>query len=197
MDWILSHIPLVIALATFIGGWVSQQRKKSAEAKQQPEREIKRTTGTLPPPLKPADVADDPVRRIQEEIRRTIRERSRPAPREVNRPLAQSRPVSPAAKPRSAPLARRPAAPQINVPPKSLVSSPAPRDWEAENARLTDARRRESRKVDQAAVQTANAAQAAGTDGDNLWRNELRNPASVRKALILREVLGPPVSMRR
>ena len=201
IDWILGHLPLVIALATFFAGWLAQQRKKSVEADLDPRAQgSQRSSQTLPPPLKPTVPADDQIRRIQEEIRRKIQERT--AGGEAGQTLSPFRTATPTAppvvKPRSAPQPSRPVvSPKRYVQPKSLVPASTSDERETENLRRSEERRRETRKTDQAAVQVANAAQAAGTDGSNFWTNELRNPANLRKALVLREVLGPPVSMRR
>lgn len=75
---------------------------------------------------------------------------------------------------------------------------PAPLSSEvlaAEMSRL-EQRRREAKKVSQAEIQDRNASAAAGTDGQNVWTSELRDPVQLRRAFILSEILARPVSLR-
>jgi predicted nucleic acid-binding Zn ribbon protein len=53
------------------------------------------------------------------------------------------------------------------------------------------------------ATAAARAAEISWTDstrtasGPSAWRNDLRSPADLRRAIVLRELLGPPLALRR
>lgn len=200
IEWISEHLQFVITVAILFAGWVAQRLQKGTEEEGgSGEDSARKTAQPGPPSQQPAVPVDEQVRRIQEEIRRKIQERAgggRPPATPVPRPITP--PPVPVAMPRSEPVLRVPTEPyQPTIQPPRLLPRVASltEEQEAELRRL-EARRREVRKVEHAAIQSANAAKAAGTEEKNPWASELRDPSSLRRALVLREILGPPVSMR-
>lgn len=201
MDWILSHLGLVATLVIFFIGWLSQLRQNAAKTDKGAPR--RRTISQPTRPVAADSPVEDQVRRIQEEIRRKILERTGqatpPKPATAQPPALPRTSVTPP----SRPMPRRtvPAEPVRKTVPvaPALQKTPSapPKENYMEEQRRSEERRRESRKIDQASIQSANAMQASANEGPNPWSAELRDPNSLRRALVLREVLGPPVSMRR
>lgn len=203
MDWILSHLGLVATLVIFFMGWLSQRRQtatKSEEAslrRRQPNQPVRPVASDSP--------AEDQIRRIQEEIRRKIQERAGTAT--PPRTTAAEPPVLPktSALPKSRPTPQRtvPVQPVRRSATVSREQPEAPSAWateqDREEQRRVGERRREERKSDPTATgrPPANTASIPASDEVNSWAAQLRDLNSVRRALVLREVLGPPVSMRR
>jgi len=138
---------------------------------------LKKRQATAAPP---AVDESERTRRVQEEVRRKIAERRAAIP-----------PIDPFGGPSRRVV--KPALAPVPVP-------PAPRDdsevlerqrWLAEQASVLDAASRRS---------AAGVAQAALTTPLPVivspWLAELREPASFRRAILLREILGPPVGLR-
>jgi hypothetical protein len=46
------------------------------------------------------------------------------------------------------------------------------------------------------AAETSWTAATRTASGPSAWRNELRSPADLRRAIVLRELLGPPLALR-
>jgi hypothetical protein len=164
--------------------------------------------------------ADERVRRIQEEIRRKIAERrgqpvSPPLPvpeLDPFRPVFQETTQADLPTKRSEPVAVPPpmpaAAQRERAEAKAYDDSAAlerQRKLEEQMAQL-EQRRREARQAAQLASQSggqaaANAAyDAVAPDVPGLsarhLQHELRNPKALRRAMVLKEVLGTPVALR-
>ncbi len=155
------------------------------------------------------------VRRIQEEIRRKIAERrgqAAPAsaeapplpPRLPVRPVFEEQPLPPTWSPPPAPPSFPPP-----LSPSSYDDSAAlerQRRLEEQMAEL-EAKRRETRHAAQALAESGempadkhgtshpDTAIAGGLSTGSLPA-ELRNPRALRRAMVMREVLGPPVALR-
>lgn len=138
-----------------------------------------------------ADAAEDEAartRRVQAEVRRRIAERRSappPAPPPFDGGEIPPEPVMEApieAAPGRVAIERRPTAP--------------PGGWDADLATVA-ANQRAAMVVPRGSSAETAAAQTAELNGRAaLWLAELRNPATVRRAVLLREILGPPIGLR-
>lgn len=188
MDWIFDHLQIVIAVAGAIAWWLNQRRQGQAEGEE----------------ASPPETAfDDPelaerTRKIREEIQRKIAERARGYPTE--------QPTLPIEVPDEPPLVREvvvtPASP---MPRRSRTALETQRQAEILEEQATLAERlREAEQMKLAAQKRARY-EASITDRSDVERSlsrttvldDLRDPAALRRAFILREVLGPPVALRR
>lgn len=198
MNWILEHLQLVIVIAGAVAAMINK-RKKGALEDEDPSSTV---TG-----------ADDQTRRIQEEVRRKIAERRgqtvpepvAPPPlrqdQEFVPPVIAPRPVareiSPSLRDRlEAKLAQARAREEAAARTRSLALQEQTRRLESDEAAAmqmeNEARRREvlaGRTAESAAVTTAANVRA-------VWLNQLRQPQQVRQAIVLREILGPPVGLQ-
>ena len=223
MDWILSHLQLILAIAGAIAYWLNARNKeKSGEPADydgdglpdnQPQsgRALREQDPTL--------LHDENTRRIQEEIRRKIAERQgggavRPA-------------VSPATLAPAAPVARETSAERMPTTPipvarrRELAPSPYAMDESrratvereaaavlenqrvlAEQLAALKLRRAEAGSTARSLREGTDELTAAGAAGlreaseEVSLLSELRNARSLRKAIVLREVLGTPVGLR-
>jgi hypothetical protein len=183
MDWILDHFQILIGVAGVVAYWINQLRKNAAARSEE---------GQQRNPLGELAEADERTRRIQEEIRRKIAERRAGAPAAPAQPLR-----SPAAAP----------APVVSVrSDESAAPAYQPEKWmdetvlERQRALAAQLAALEASRA--AAVREAQAARtpapvvAAAPSGELSLLQELRTARSLRKAIVLREVLGPPVALR-
>lgn len=155
------------------------------------------------------------VRRIQEEIRRKIAERRGQAssapvevpplpPRLPGRPVFQEEPLPPTWRPEPP----RPAAPPPLTPSPYDDSEALERQrrLEEQMAEL-EQKRREAKRAAQAFAESGETPESAHeasrghetSPGAHTARGltaELRNPQALRRAMVMREVLGPPVALR-
>jgi hypothetical protein len=226
MDWILDNLQLILAIAGAIAYWLNARKKEQAgepadydgdgEPDTQPQdaRSLREQDPTL--------LHDENTRRIQEEIRRKIAERQSGGPVGAGRPTVQpaampspaAREVAPAPNPPPVPVgpavARRR---EIEGSPYAMEETRrAAEEREAavlasqrelaEQLAALKQRRAESgrsarslRESQETALATAVAGQAR-TGDDTSWLSDLRNARSLRKAVVLREVLGTPVGLR-
>lgn len=188
MNWILDHFQLVIAAAGGVAWWLKQHRQAQAGAE-------------APPPHQEATFADpalaERTRKIREEIQRKIEQRARGYASERPRPPRRepAPPPLPGQETVVTPAMLRRAATQVEAPGQTGVppqpAAPAEQLRQADEMKPSSARRVrfETDIADQART-------AAGTEGGTLG-DDLRDPVTLRRAFILREVLGPPVALRR
>ncbi len=215
MKWIFDHFQLVLAIAGGIAYWLTQRREAAAaqEAKENPQ------------PASMAE-ADDETRaeQVREEIRRKIA--ARRAGTALPEPVAAERlptesvqeperrfELPPVLRPRPAvgptdtfggpmipALRRREEAPQAEVSPMAVSTETLEASLERQEQlavklqELADQRALAERRAAAVAVTQAAVARHA-LAGDEL-RRDLRDPRSLRRAMILREVLGTPVGLR-
>lgn len=185
MDWVFDNIQVLLAVAGVIAYWINQLRKKSADEQ-------------APPPPEPT--FEDPklaerTRRIREEIQRKIQQRARG---EASAPAPVAREEPPHYEEReeyeappvlvSTPVSRVEARRQAEILEEQMTLQERLR--EAEAMRAASRRRTE---FEQATADLGKEARAAARA--SLLR-DLRDPAELRRAFILKEVLGPPVSLR-
>ena len=186
MDWILDNIRLVVIVGGAIAYWLNQRRKaKEAEL-------ASRTQMPAPPQAQGGDETER-IRRIQEEIRRKILERTDG--------LAHP-PLPMVQVPQPPPLAR-PQPKQAAY--MSLEESRAESDkvileqqeqLATKLRELEEKRREHMSRAETFAEKTAETMGAAKTAVRGSILADLRNPVSVRRAIVLREVLGTPVGLR-
>jgi hypothetical protein len=214
MNWILEHLQFVLAIVAGIAYWLNQQRAAAAE---KTEAERDKT-------VQPASMAeaDDAMRaeHVREAIRRKIATRREGVPEAARAernvvedtpqrkfelpPLMRPRPVSPL-DPFGGPS--RPAVRRAELEPVRPVELPRILSNETLEASLerqkqlaaklqeyADQRMLVERRAAAITVNQAAVAQRA-LAGEEL-RRDLRGPRSLRRAMILREVLGTPVGLR-
>ncbi len=196
MDWVLEHLQIVIAIAVVIAAAVQKWRQARTQSGAEP-----------PAQTDPEEAAR--TRRIQEDIRRRILERrglapatppvaddERPAFPETTAPVFEDREQAfPSAPPMIEEV--RP----LVVPPPVLVamaSAPAADDSsEAKRQRELVQRLRELELASsrRAALTAVAAAPVPAVAGGGL-RALLRSPAGLRQAVMLREIVDPPLGLR-
>ncbi|HSI08789.1 MAG: hypothetical protein ACAH89_11645 [Rariglobus sp.] len=206
MDWILDHIQIIIAVAGAIAYWLNARSKQKAgeaadydgdgepdtlaggggRAMREGEREMEQAEAT---------------RRIQEEIRRKIAERAGNAGSSGGRP-AHSLPTPP-----PMPVHRRESEVAREVR-REETERDAAAVLERQRALMDQLAALKARKaaegvetkaiwnVDTSAATPVRARAQAGSGEDVSLLAELRNARSLKKAIVLREVLGTPVGLR-
>jgi hypothetical protein len=200
MDLILDNLQLLLVIAGSVAYWLNQRRReKSGESADYDEDGIPENRPTVAPN---ADAMEEEVRtrRIQEEIRRKIEER---------RSGGASAPVPPPLR-EEAPAYEVPSEPdwREEVAPRSAPQPPALDDGVLGRQRalqeqleaLVERRRAAlaAARNDSPVTASATSAMAVGTapPKSGALLRDLRNPESIRRAIILREVLGPPLALR-
>lgn len=178
MRWILDNLQVVIAVAAALAYWLNQ-RKQAAAEEEQPG------AGQADDPFR--EQAADPVeaertRRIQDEIRRKIAERAGGAP--VNLPPVMPPPLFQP----EPPPARTAALAAASAQEAALQRQ---RDLD-EQLRAVQASRRATQRREVIAQASSRAPSAART----ALLGDLKGADNLRRAMVLREVLGPPVGLR-
>jgi hypothetical protein len=200
MEWVLDHLQIIIAVAAAIAYWLNQRRQGHAD-----------DTGDMPTQMPPRDFNADPeeearTRRIQDEIRRKIAERAAGGPINVPPPAAEPPPLfrteSPAPRPVATPLPQREftreaVPPPVLTPPTFQANAGAILERQRELAEQLEALASTRRIVERKAaaiVAHAKAQEPSPIRGELM--HELRGAHNLRRAMVLREVLGPPVGLR-
>jgi hypothetical protein len=184
VEWLLGNRELLVVLfaaAVWLLNRIGAAHKKNA---------------ARPGPVQPADGEAERTRRVQEEVRRRIAERRAPA----QSGAAPAAPVEPDS-------FEPPRIGEEAAPPDAVA---APED--AEEAILARQRSLESQLMaleagKAAALAQARAAAAAPRPGSrgpagspaaaHALLADLQDPSAVRRAVVLREILGAPVGLRR
>jgi hypothetical protein len=186
MDWIFDHLQLVFVVGGAIA-WSLNQRKQAQAGDE------------APPPEQEAGF-DDPelaerTRRIREEIQRKIEQRARRYANEQPT-LPHSEPVEPPPVIREVVVARQP------VRAASRIEAQRQAEILEEQAALME-RLREAELMKTAAQRrklfeesTSDHSVAEQVAIRSTVLDDLRTPDALRRAFILREVLGPPVALR-
>lgn len=188
MDWIFNHLQIVIAIAGTIAWWLNQRKQAQAgdEAAAPPAER-----GFADPELA------ERTRKIREEIQRKIAERARG--------YANEQPTRPPDQPAAPPVVREVVvAPNTPVRRASTVHYEAQRQTEIlEQQTALVEKLREAEQLKAATLKRAQYAAATvdhSSDARALSRStvldDLREPDALRRAFILREVLGPPLALR-
>lgn len=185
MDWIMSHLQLIVFVGGAIAYWLNQRRKVKEAA------EIEQSL-SVPQPKTQIDDDAERTRRIQEEIRRKILERTSGSTKPVAAP-----PPMPAA-PMAQPTVNSQTGPSKEE--EAIAADLAMLERQqmlaAKLQELQAQRREHDRPAEVFAEKTALAMSASGTALRGSVLADLRNPVSVRRAIVLREVLGTPVGLR-
>jgi hypothetical protein len=208
MDWILQHLQLVLAIGGAFVVWLQQRQAKAAAGSSSDEATR---------PVQPATVAEaddvERARRIREEILRKIAERrggaipAAPARPEVTaeekkykfpplmRPTA---PVDPFGGPTQTTVFTRPEPmpPPVMVKTESNEAVLARQEKLAQQMRDLEAQRAVVLRRTAAATAATVAAEGVRWRAASSVREDLREPRTLRHAMILREVLGAPVGLR-
>ena len=200
MDLILDNLQLLLVIAGSIAYWLNQRkRERGGESADYDEDGIPESRPTVAPN---ADAMEEEVRtrRIQEEIRRKIQERrGGGAPVPAPPPLREE---APAYEIPSEPDWREEEVPRSVPQPPPLDDGVLARQRAlqeqlealAERRRAALAAARNDSPVTAAAIGASATGMASPKSGALL--RDLRNPESVRRAIVLREVLGPPLALR-
>ncbi len=207
MKWILEHLQIVLAVGAAFAYWLNQRK----EARQAKEQEPPRPGADFPSEDHDFENVER-TRQIQEEIRRKIAERRGATPPSPA-PVAAERTVAPpvlSSQPRSEgglrekietqlAQARRREVEERLVLERQQQLEARMRALEAEQnasqqraTEIAAAARTESRRIAASEV-TANA---LATMDARAWLDGLRHPQVARRAMVLREVLGPPVGLQ-
>ena len=190
MDWALKHLQLIIAIAGAVAWWLNQ-RKQAKMGTEEPRKEV---------------TFDDPelaerTRRIREEIQRKIEQRARSYTQPVPTPVEEHEPVGPP------PIFREVVVRAPEPPPLSRAAAAQLEDQRTagileQQAALTEQLRQAGEVKAAALARTQFESQiSSGMEAAVVARSalaeDLRDPATLRRAFILREILGPPVALRR
>jgi len=197
MEWVLNHLQFIIAVAGAVAWWLTQRKQAQAEGDEPPQKEVNFGDPELA----------ERTRRIREEIQRKIAQRSRdytppdPTRRGEEAPQA-SPPVIRPEFPEIARAAGRPAEP----PPLSRTAAThleAQRTAEilAQQAALYAQLKQVQEVKAEAMRRTQFETHVSGEVGAaavarSALADDLRSPDALRRALIMREILGPPVALR-
>ena len=181
MDWLLKH-PLVIFLIIMAVSSLIKHLKSSGEA----------PPSTGPGPLGDGDDSEH-MRRLQEEIRRKIAER-----RGAGAPVVTPTLARPVAHAPVVVVRHQSGEPPVYEPEKWMDHAVLERQRAlAEQMAELQARQTAANREAQAMLSPdAKATVATKPTGEFSLMQDLRNARSLRKAIILREVLGPPVGLR-
>jgi hypothetical protein len=201
MNWILDHFQIVVAIAAALAAWLTQ-RSKGGGIDGEGEDPPSTVTGE-----------DDQTRRIQEEIRRKIAERrGQAAPEEwappadtsprtqvppVMAPRPLAREISPSLRDRlEAKLAQARAREEAAARNRSLALQEQTRKFESEEAAALKSENEAHHLQVLAGRAAESAAAVTAANVRSAWLNQLRQPQQVRRAIVLREILGPPVGLQ-
>jgi hypothetical protein len=195
MDWILNHLFIVVFVAIAVANMLAKAKKAGAQQR----------------PSQPARSSLDPdtaerTRRVQEEIRRKIAERSGRLP--ASPPITSSSPsAGPPARNIFQELARQMAEAkriaEMQQRAQSADEAQAQQRMQdeqksreqAEARQLAEAQRTLQRQQQTVATAAAYSGTTATSARDKLLA-DLREPDSLRRAWVLREILGEPVGLR-
>ncbi|HTL66785.1 MAG TPA: hypothetical protein VL200_03915 [Lacunisphaera sp.] len=203
MDWIAHNLQVIIAIAGAVAWWLTQRKRDESTG------DSESSGKTFGDP----ELAER-TRRIREEIQRKIDQRNRGLARRtaVPPPSAAPRPTDEEGLPGFPPLLRELMEAQAPVPPV-IPAAPAradpgraaaQRQAEILEQQATMAEQlRMAKEMKEAALrrrqfeQTVADRESAGVTAlRGALEEDLRSPESLRRAFLLREVLGPPVALR-
>ena len=223
MRWILENIQVVIVIAGAIAYWLNQ-RQRAKQGLPPVDEDGHPMPENRPKQASFEETADaERTRRIQEEIRRKIAERrsesgppaaplpppvtiSAPVRREATPPPVFQDPVQEMMKEMQRRFVPVPDAPAPAAPPSESAQAAGEREtltrqreleekMQALEARQRTAQQRvaEIKATDAVA---ATSRETAGQVAADRWLTELRDPQTARHAIVLREIIGPPVGLR-
>ena len=176
MEWVLNHIQILFLVAIAVVG-ILQRLKKPTEAE-----EARRAT--------PTTAQEERTRRIQEEIRRRIMERRglAPAAPRSDDDAEESRPF-PAAPPMIEEI--QPVRVEPPIPVAALADGKIAAELKRQQEMAERVRELEAAKRSRATMVATAVAEPADQS-----LPELLSRGGLRRAVVLREILGPPVGLR-
>ncbi|KXU37839.1 hypothetical protein AXK12_01400 [Cephaloticoccus capnophilus] len=205
MDWILDHLQLVIAVAAGFAYWLSARQHQKAAGENEAEGQGGQPQAELHDEERAARERAERARQIREEIQRKIAERQGgPVVHPSRRPAAAPRPQparAPAAQPQRAPARPNVSSSAAARPDLYAALAEQQRRLAAEQRRLAEARlqaeaiRAGAQSAQATSPQRGGAASGSARRGGFI-RAQLRDPAGLKYAVVLREVLGPPVGLQ-
>lgn len=189
MKWAAEHLQLIIAIAGAVAWWLNQRKGVKMDEEGNPQPPADKT-------FEDPELAER-TRHIREEIQRKIEQRAKGYSAEPPKPMQPEPMILP-------PILR-----EIFVEPPQ-TAPPAATRQEAQRAAEVLAQQKAlmeklaEAKLMKAAAQkrmefesaTADHTAEARTETRATVLDDLRAPAALRRAFILREVLGPPVALR-
>ncbi|MCF7687462.1 MAG: hypothetical protein K9M98_00485 [Cephaloticoccus sp.] len=186
MEWILDHLQILIAAGAAVAYWLNQrqQSKAEGEAEQGPDP-------TWHDDNPAAAEEAERARRIREEIRRKIAERAQgqgPTPAQVPPPLFRREEPKPLPRFETAAQNRDDGSGYMIAEDNAVLLRQ--RKIQEQLQALQDT----PKVVKHASMTTKMVPPATGISAS--LRQDLRRGGSLRRAIVLREVLGPPVAMR-
>ncbi len=210
MQWIFDNFQVILAAAGAIAYWLNSQREAKAKAAEEQEAALRRAR--QPGSMAEGDTEDEMrAEQVREEIRRKIAERRGEAvPPEWSAPPTMPEPEE----------ERSFRSPPMEEPPELAVPPPMPSPARARQAEAAYSMSTETLEAslvrqeqialelqslnEQRALVARRAAVVAEGEAvvarrdlvSNELRHDLRDPRSLRRAMVLREVLGPPVALR-
>ena len=187
INWLLDNVWAAVIIFTVLAQlWKAITKGKGGDEAPAPHQE---------------ETFDDPelaerTRKIREEIQRKIAERARGYPTE--------QPTLPLDQPDEPPLVREVVVTPTPPPRRGLTAFEAQRQAEILEEQAALAERLQEAEQMKLAAQKRARYEAATADQTTVARSlsrstvldDLRDPAALRRAFILREVLGPPVALR-
>jgi type IV secretory pathway VirB10-like protein len=190
MRWITDNLQLVLAVAGALAWWLTQRKQAGEEA--------------APPPHEEKSFEDpelaERTRRIREEIQRKIEQRARGYANEQPRPIQPEAAELPPIlreifmEPEPAPVMPRAASRQETQRQAEILEQQAAMAEQLRQAKLMKASAEKRKEFESA---TADHRAERRTETRSSVLGDLRTPDALRRAFILREVIGPPVALRR
>ncbi len=186
MDWIFDHLQLIFVVGGAIAWWLNQRKQGQ--------------TGEEAPPPQQEATFDDPelaerTRKIREEIQRKIEQRARGYANEQPT-LPHSEPEAPPPIIREVVTARQPVRASSRLEAQrqaEILEQQATMMEKLHEAELMKAATKRRTDFEES---TADHTAEARTAIRATLLHDLDSPAALRRAFILREVLGPPVALR-
>lgn len=188
MDWLLQHLQLLIAAAGGVAWWLNQRRQSRDKPPAKPGGEVGQDDLSLA----------ERTRRIREEIQRKIEERARgevpPAPQRQTRPKPILR-TTPPQRSRSEPppLARAGMTPEEAARSTEMLAKQAAL---AEQLRQAVEIKTAALRRIRSGSETLTAEKRVSTPVRAAVVDDLRDVVALRRAFVLREIIGPPVALR-
>ena len=191
MDWVLNHLQVLIAIAGVVAYWLTQHRKAGEPEDVQPQPEKNFADPELA----------ERTRRIREEIQRKIEQRARGYPHEQpTRPRGEPPELPPILRevvvlrpPEPQKLTRAAASHQEAERMAEILEQQAAL---AERLKLAQELKVAAQRRTQFETELASKEEQAKVAVLAALGDDLRDPASLRRAFVLREILGPPVALR-
>ncbi|MSU45543.1 MAG: hypothetical protein EXS42_00080 [Lacunisphaera sp.] len=192
MEWIFDHIQLLLVIAGSVAYWLNQRRQAQAGEGAPPQETI----------FEDPELAER-TRKIREEIQRKIEQRARG--------YANEQPTLPSSQQSAEPppivrevVTRQQPAPAVLRRDASHLEAQRMAEILEQQAALTEQLRQAQKMKAAAARRIQFETQISSDKGDiaaavsrGALADDLRNPDALRRAFILREILGPPVALRR